>query len=436
MISRHVRTLTIVLFFGSLGVAMSEDEFDREPILYSTSRESNGISRLQARLDTGEAELRFEPHFGYLRSLLEVLNVPQSSQMLVFSKTSLQRSKIAPKTPRSVYFNDEIYVGFCQAGDMLEISAADSQLGTCFYTLDQNAKDKPRFIRQGDSCLTCHASGRNQGVPGHLVRSVFTDSSGFPILSAGGYRVDHTTPFEHRWGGWYVTGTHGAQAHLGNLIVRGPDIQEPVNNTKGQNVTDLAEYIDVDNFLTPHSDLVALMVLEHQTQVHNDLVRASFVTRQALHHEAALNRELGEPADHRWDSTHSRMRSGGDPLLKSLLMSGEAKLTDRIQGSSRFAEDFAQHGPRDSQGRSLRDLDLQSRLFKYPCSYLIYSPSFDTLPAEVREYVLQKMFDVLTGKDTSKEFEHLSAEDRQAVLAILRETKANLPSYWHQPKAG
>lgn len=436
MTSRPYLVATLILIAAAAPSAWAQDEFDREPILYSTAPESNPVSQIQARLNAGETVLKHEPHFGYLRSVLQALNVPESSQMLVFSKTSLQRSKIAPRTPRSIYFSDESYVGFCQAGDVIEISVADPQLGTCFYTLDQKASEAPRFVRQGDSCLTCHTSSSTHGLPGHLVRSVFTDTSGFPILSAGGYRVDHTTPMEHRWGGWYVTGTHGPQNHLGNLIVQGDEVKEPVDNSKGRNVTSLADFVDVENFLTPHSDLVALMVMEHQTQAHNALTRANFVTRQALHHEAALNRELGEPADHRWESTNSRIRSGGDPLVKCLLMSEEAKLTAPIQGTCTFATEFAARGPRDSKGRSLRDLDLQTRLFRYPCSYLIYSASFDSLPAEVKDYVLAQLLSVLTGKNTSKEFAHLTPADRQTILEILRETKPGLPAAWFEvPKS-
>jgi hypothetical protein len=434
-------TLTRILILSALlgwhlSDARAQDDFDREPILYSTTSESNSITELQGRIDAGEVALKFEDHFGYLRSVLEKLEIPESSQMLVFSKTSLQRQKIAPRTPRSIYFSDDVYVGFCQSGTKLEISAADPQLGTCFYTLDQDSNEPPRFVRQTESCLTCHASSGNQGVPGHVVRSVFTDSAGLPMLAEGSYRVDQTTPLEHRWGGWYVTGTHGQQTHLGNLIVRTRELERPVENAKGQNVVDLAKHVRTDNFLTPHSDLIALMVLEHQAQAHNYLARANFLARQALYAESELNRELGEPANHRWDSTNSRIRNAGDPLVKYFLMAEEAKLTSQIRGTSSFADEFSRRGPKDAHGRSLRDLDLQTRLFRYPCSYLIYSPSFDALPAEVRDYILQKMFAVLTERDKSKEFEHLSSADRRAILEILRETKSNLLDYWHSTGDG
>jgi hypothetical protein len=348
----------------------------------------------------------------------------------------LQRYRISPRTPRALYFNDDVYVGFCQDGDLLEVSAVDAQLGTVFYTIQQGQTDRPRIIRQGDHCLLCHGSSQTKEVPGHLVRSVSVDPSGMPILTAGTYRVDQTTPLENRWGGWYVTGTHGAQKHLGNLVTRGGDAAKQVVNTAGMNVTDLGTRFDASAYLTRHSDIVALMVLEHQTDVHNLITRANFSTRQAMYHQQALNRELGEPVDHVWESTRSRIKSACEPLVEGLLCSGEAKLTNPIQGTSGFAQQFVRQGPRDTHGHSLRDLDLENRLFKFPCSYLIHSPSFRALPGEAKDYVLHRMWEILTGQDTSIKFAHLTADDRRAIMEILRDTMPDLPDSWRVETGG
>jgi len=397
-------------------------EFEQPPIRYSQSQPENRVSRLIERVSAGEVQLKYEERLGYLRSLLAEFDVPVSSQMLVFSKTSLQRQRIAPRTPRALYFTDDVYVGYCQQGDVLEISAVDPQLGTVFYTLDQHDADKPRFLRQTDNCLICHGSSQTKDVPGHLVRSVFSDAGGLPILSAGTYRIDHTSPLEKRWGSWYVTGTHGEQKHLGNLIIRGQSLPDDVDNSSGLNLVGLAGRFDTSRYLSPHSDIVALMVLEHQADAHNYITRANFLTRQAMHYQQALNRELHEPADHLWESTKSRIKNAGEPLVEYLLFSGEAKLTAPIRGVSGFAEEFASLGPRDSQGRSLRVFDLTTRLFKYPCSYLIYSPSFAALPKEVKDYVLQRLQEVLSGADHSDKFAHLTAGDRRAIREILAQT--------------
>ncbi len=422
----------ILLLFAGWTKPAAAVDIDRDPINYSSAEASNTVERLQQRLDEGQTELTYEDGRGYLRSLLRELNVPQSSQMLVFSKTSLQRQRINPRTPRAIYFGDDAYVGFCQKGDLIEVSAVDPQLGSVFYSLSQKKTDKPQFKRQTDNCLICHASSFNQGYPGHLVRSVFADGMGLPILASGTYRIDHSSPLNHRWGGWYVTGASGKQTHLGNLIVRGNPRPEDIDNSANVNVTNLDRYVKTSPYLTPHSDIVALMVLEHQTEMHNRIARANFLTRTALRDEAEFNKALGRPADYRSESTLSRIKNAGEPVVKYLLFCEEAQLTEPVKGTSGFAEEFAKRGPRDRHNRSLRELELKRRLFVYPCSYLIYSEAFDALPAPVKDYVLRRLWDVLSGKDTSKEFAHLSVEDRRDIVAILRETKTNLPDYWKQ----
>lgn len=427
--------LAASLALAAVSPAVRSQDYEQEPIRYSQAKPDNRVSRMLAELESGAKTLDYEEGRGYLRSLLEALEVPISSQVLVFSKTSFQRDRIAPRTPRALYFSDDVYVGFCQSGEVLEISTADPQLGAVFYTLSQEDATTPTLRRQTDNCLICHGSSQTKDIPGHVVRSVLTGASGLPILSAGTYRTDHTSPLAQRWGGWYVTGKHGDQRHLGNLVVRGQSEPHQIDNSAGQNVVDLATRFDTTKYLSPHSDLVALMVLEHQTGAQNYLTRAAFLTRQAVHYQQALNREMGEPPDHVWDSTKSRIKSACEPLVEYLLFSGEAKLTARLEGTTTFALEFAQRGPCDSQGRSLRDFDLQRRLFKYPCSYLVYSPSFAALPVEGRDYVLRRMWEVLSGADQSEKFAHLSAADRAAVLAILTETLPNLPNYW-QTKVG
>jgi len=410
------------------------DGIEQPPINYKTAAADNVVTALQTRINSGRVKLKFVDDHGYLPAILKELNVPLSSQLLVFSKTSFQRERIAPKTPRAIYFNDDVYVGFCLRGDVLEFSAVDHQLGTAFYTLDQEPVQdgKVSFSRQKDNCLICHSSTATGGVPGQVVRSVFTDNTGLPILSAGTFRTDHTSPFTERWGGWYVTGTHGKQKHMGNWIVENKRDPAAEGNADGQNVIDLKSRFTVANYLTPHSDLVALLVFEHQTECHNRIARALVTTRQALHYQTTLNKELGEPADHKWESTTRRIESAGEALVKYLLFCGEVKLESPVSGTSEFAKEFAARGPFDKRGRSLRQFDLNTRLFKYPCSYLIYSKGFASLPSEVKNCVLKRLYEVLTGKDTSAAFAHLTAADRKAVLEILCDTLPDLPEYWRK----
>jgi hypothetical protein len=405
-------------------------DIEREPIKYSAATPRNAVTRLQERLANEGVTLKFEPERGFLRSLLKALDIPESSQVLVFSKTSLQRDRISPATPRAIYFNDDVFVGFCQRGKVMEISAADDVLGTAFYTIDQNDEAKPVPQRQTESCLLCHSSSANQGFPGHLVRSLFVDRKGDPQLASGSYRTDHTSPLAERWGGWYVTGTSGRQQHMGNMISHGSRRPEPLDNVGGVNVLALHDRFDTAPYLTPHSDIVALMVLEHQVGMLNCLARAGMETRMALHYERELNRAMGQPTGEPSESARSRIRNVGDAVVRYLLFRDEARLTDGIQGTSSFASDFAARGPRDSKGRSLREFDLKTRLFRYPCSYLIYSRAFDSLPGEVKDYIYERLWNILNGRETGKEDPHLAEIDRQAIREILVGTKPDLPDYW------
>lgn len=426
--------LCLLLLSLAGGSARASDDFERAPIRYSESTPENRISKLQENLASGKLTLEYKSRVGYLPALLEALEVPVSSQTLVFSKTSLQRNRIAPRRPRALYFNDDTYVGFCQAGDVVEISVADPELGAVFYTLDQRNEEEPTILRQTGNCLACHSSSRTEGVPGHLVRSMFVDQRGEPILSAGSRTVDHTTPIAERWGGWYVTGTHGKQTHMGNLVVDGRDVPDDLDTSHAQNVTDLNDYFTVSNYLSPHSDIVALMVLEHQVLVHNRIAKAGYAVRSALHYQEGMNRALGEPLDNRLESTTWRIESAGNDLVEALLLVGEAPLTAPLQGTSTFADDFQKLGPHDPQGRSLRELDLERRIFKYPCSYLIYSDAFQQLPEEMRDYVWKRLDQILAGEfkddEEREKYAHLTEADRVAIREILKGTVEDLPAGW------
>lgn len=387
--------------------------FDEGTQNYSKAQPDDAISQLQTLLESNRTTLHFSEEHGYLDSLLASLKISKSSQVLVFSKTSFQRERISPTTPRALYFNDDVYLGFIPGAPLLEISTADPKLGGVFYTLDQKIDAKPKFTRQ-DQCLDCHASARSMGVPGHLLRSLKTDESGVPELSSGISEVNHRTPIEDRWGGWYVTGKHGDQIHRGNLVGAAAfEKQEKKPNYLG-NLTDLNQFFDVSRYPQNSSDIVALMVLEHQTHMHNFLARLRYESEQKLAAYGHIN----------------YVTNIANSFLKYMLFTEEAPMQSAMEGDSTFAKDFAKRGPFDSKGRSLRQFDLQTRVFKYPCSYLIYSKAFDALPIQMKEYVYQRLYDILTGKDDSEEFAKISRKTGREILEILGETKMGLPAYW------
>jgi hypothetical protein len=304
----------------------------------------------------------------------------------------------------------------------------DPQLGGVFYTLDQQAVERPRFVRQTHACLQCHdSSSLALGVPGHIVRSVFPLGDGLPRYSLGTFRTDHRSPYAERWGGWYVTGEHGSMRHLGNLRV--PREGEPDLDRlreQGANVSDLSSKVEIEAYPTTTSDIVSLLVLEHQTYVHNLITKANHETRLALLQSEEINRLSGKAGAGLTDGARSRIRAAGDPLVDGLLFVGEPRLPSPVKGNSTFAADFEKRGPFDAKSRSLRQFDLQTRLFRHPLSYLVYSKAFAGLPREMRDYVGERLRDVLTGRDQRKQFEHLSEADRAAILGIVRETAPRL----------
>ena len=361
--------------------------------------------------------------------MLRELGISHASQTLVFYKTSFQRDLISPSRPRALYYNDHSYVGWVQEGDVLEISTTDTKQGQMFYTLRQEKTIRPHFARQTFDCLQCHSAPGTKNVPGLLVRSVYPRADGNPDFSAGTFVTTQESPLHERWGGWYVTGRHGRQRHMGNVIARGGEGEATLDSEAGANVTDLSRFVDTTPYLTPHSDMMALMVLGHQIQMHNLLTKVNYLTRDALRDERRMNVLEGLKPEERRPATASRIKSAAEPLVQALLFSGEAPLSDPVVGVGGFVNEVAAAGPRDKQGRSLRDLDLKRRLLRFPCSFLIYSDAFDALPLPAKEYVFQRLNEVLSGKEQSKEFAHLSPDDRQAIREILTETKPEFASF-------
>jgi len=403
------------------GRTEAQFSFEEAPINYGQTPATDRVAKLAEKLRSGKVRLDYDQQSDYLPAILRELDIPTSSQALVFSKTSLQIHRISPETPRAIYFNDDVYVGWVQDGYMIEFAAMDDVQGGVFYSLRLDGGN-PRISRD-DGCLACHSSMRTQRVPGFFIRSVFPREDGRPRET--GTVTDHRSPFSGRWGGWYVTGTHGDMRHIGNEIASDPDVSEKVDVERGANLLSLKDHIDTNPYPAPGSDIVALLVMEHQMQMQNYITLASFETRKAIELDRVANAEAGRPADYQSEATIKRIASAGDKLVEYMLFCDEAKLESPVAGTSNFAEEFVLRGPQDNQGRSLRQLDLQTKLFRYPCSYLIHSSSFDALPGPMAKYVQKRVLNILRGDNAGADdrFAHLSTEDRKAILEILVESK-------------
>ncbi len=390
---------------------------DHPAIQYRETAAQDAVAMLDQKLDKGQVKLDYAPGFGYLPALLKQLDVNIDSQVLVFSKTSTQAAHIDARAPRAIYFNDEVAVGIVRGGEVLEFTALDPVLGIKNYTMDVEKTQNPGFARR-DDCLQCHQGAVTLGIPGMLVASVHPIHSGERERHGYSFMTDDRTPIEERWGGWYVTGTTGRQHHLGNNVL----LVDPIHpggpgGEDTQNVTSLDGKFDLTKYLAPTSDIVALLVLEHQTRMTNLLIRIGWDTRIALH-------------DGTIEKARPEIEKEIDEMIGYMLFTDEAPLKEPVKGVSSFSKTFPGRGPRDSKGRSLRDFDLNTRIFRYPLSYMIYSRVFESLPSEARDRIYQRLWGVLSGKDDNPKFASLKTEDRAAIREIVRETKTNLPDYW------
>ena len=402
-------TAALLAINVAIAIAQRPGAFDQSinhpAIRYNTTDATTVVEVLNRKLADHSAALVYDEKSGYLKSVLDLLRIPVESQMLVYSQTSLQAQHITMTNPRAIYFNDHVSVGYVRGGGLLEIVAQDPVLGSVFYVVHQQRVAAPTVGRESQ-CLRCHLSWDTLGVPGQTILSTFPrkDENDY----ANGFTVDHYRPIEDRWGGWYVTGKRVPARHAGNLPLFMPTFAKASAGKPADRPmppparVSLAGQFDLSGYLTPYSDIVALMVMEHQAHLFNLFTRATWESRVGV---------------------ESRVAEAADAIVDYMLFVDEAPITGGpIEGSSGFAETFTAAGPRDAKGRSLRDLDLKTRLQKYPLSYMIYSPSFRALPPQVKDLVMGRIDRVLAGEEGGPKYAHLTPPIRQAVQEILKST--------------
>jgi len=403
----------------------AEDEYEQAPIHYSETQPRDAAQALEKMMLAGKVKIDRTDAWSVLRGVLKQFGIPEESQVMVFSKTSKQNDRISPQTPRVIYFSDDAYVGY-SVGGSIEVSTIDPKLGPIFYLLDPEvAASKPLHFERDQSCLSCHGGPFTPEVPGVIVRSVFPGAEGHPIMSQGSTVVDTTTPFSDRWGGWYVTGKHGSELHRGNVTAT-----ENADNTcdmpieRGANITDLTSFFDTSPYKRKKSDIVALMVLEHQTSVQNVLTKANHTAMRAMHMQTSLQKELGEPVQNEPVGTARRIIDHmAEDVIEALLFKDEAALPQGgIEGEEDFQTAFTARAPKSADGRSLKDFQLHTRLFKHRCSFMIHSLTFRHLTPTLKTTVIKMLGDVLMGKDKGGTFDYLGASERKHILAILQDT--------------
>jgi len=393
---------------------------DHPAIQYTDGERNDPITALTRNVEAGDITLDFDPITGYLRSVLQALHIPIESQVTVFSETSFQAEWVTPENPRALFFNDTAAVGWVRGADVLEIAVLDPTQGVGFYSIDQEAVDRPT-IERNELCLACHLSWDTLGIPGLMTLNTLPLPDD-PNAYAVGWVTDHRSPLEDRWGSWYVTGAPEGLRHLGNrtepfdYIPGGGDTAPPLDTLDGA--------FDASDYLTPYSDLVALLLLEHRNHMTNLIVRLGWQTRVDEHPGTTPGPSATE------NSPEDRLVGIATEFVDYLLFVDEAPLPSGIVSTSGFAEAYSSEGPFDTQGRSLHQLDLRERLLRYPCSPLIYADAFEALPTRAKDAVYRRMWKILSGAATEDRYQRLTQEDRVAIVEILRNTKTELPDYF------
>lgn len=443
----HSRLLmaAAILLVAATGAAAEPERphlagrYDTEyPVIdYAGPATQNRVWRMRQRLESGELKFTWDAKFGYLKSLLAALEINADSQVLVYSRTSLQFEQITATAPRAIYFNEDTYVGYVQGSSLIEVASIDARKGAVFFAL-QNIEGRAAtdMTREGGGCLSCHDtfSMMGGGVPRLMVLSAPVDDPAETRTHSSADETDDRTPLAERWGGWYVTGHTGSQAHFGNLPLREERDGQRLRELAGKrlNLDSVGKYLDASHWLTDKSDVVALLVLEHQAYLQNSMTRINYKVRTIMSREFPPAADGAEPpgAPRTWEDVspadQKRLRQMMEPLVRALFLADAAPYAEPIKGSNGFAQRVAGLGPTDSKGRSLRELDLGTRLLKYRLSYLVYSPQFDALPQYALDYINGRIVEVLEGLDTTGIAAAMPAAERQAIAEILIDTKPTL----------
>ena len=386
---------------------------DEHPaIQYLARPTTDRVAVLKKSLAQNPDALPRDPSTGYLTGVLKALGVPKESQLLVFSKTGVQSSYTSPGKPRALYFDQSVAIGYNPGAPLLELAVHDPQQGVVFYTIDQKA-DTPVVTRR-TSCLSCHVSATTLGVPGMIARSNTVAEDGTLVPQTGSQNVSHQTPHPDRWGGWFVTSEDAAppyaqMAHRGNITFSGR------GNTSNQVFVDWLNASPQSlGYPLPSSDIVSLLVFDHQMHAINLLTRLNWESRVAA-------------SDGEVNPAGGAVRGLVNELADYLLFADEAPPLAPLTPPPAFAASLEARTPKDRHGRSFGQLDAVNRLLRYPCSFMVYSEAFDGLPKPVRAAVYSRMLDVLSGHEARAARVRVTPADSRAILEILKDTKPDFP---------
>lgn len=405
--------LPLLLLLLPCGVAMGvEAEFEGPPHDYWKRPLTDRFTRFKAELEAGKVKLDTTGEKPFLQSLLTALEIPHSSQMLVFSTTSLQLRFISPRNPRALFFNEDVYIGYIP-GARIEIVSLDPALGGIFYIFDIPRGDALPRVERSERCMNCHAREETGNVPSLTVKSVLPGPSGGSLVAYRQGLSGHGIPFKDRFGGWYLTGAENFTEHWANTMgryVEGKLQRIPVEPGR---------LFDYGRYLTATSDVLPQLLHEHQIGFANRVIAATYRTRTLLA-ESGGKLTAGQGAE---------LDQKARELVRYILFADEVPLpAGGVAGDAAFKADFAKSRRTVPSGASLKDFDLKTRLFRFRCSYMIYSEVFGGLPPEMRQRVDRVLAGALNEAQPDKDFAYLPVQEKRAIRFILKATMKNPPA--------
>lgn len=388
--------------------------FKDPPHSYLDHAPKDRFTKIYERLLTGKEEVDTSSDRAFLISLLKALDIPVSSQILVFSATSLQSEMINPRNPRALYFNEDTYLGWVPGG-RVEVIGIDPEFGPIFYVFDRLRSGSLPRVDRSLKCFNCHAGTATQHLPGLIAESVLVSMAGSSLET---YRHDvqgHQIPLEDRFGGWILTGNHNLRSNHANTAGRSQGGRlEKFDASPGR-------FYDPSIHLLPTSDILPQMIHEHQLGFENRVFQAHYLVRQRLH----------EGKGRLTSEAQKEIEDKATEIARYTLFADEAQLPPQgIEGDPGFVKDFLRNKRPAASGLSLKDLDLRTHLFKHRCSYMLYTDSWKSLPQMFKDRVYYRMAEALRDANNPKEMAHLGMEEKRAIRQILKETMDDLPVWW------
>jgi hypothetical protein len=416
VVSRMLRGLAVLAcVFPCAAQTRAQEvrDFKAAPHSYWDHPPKDAATAFLAKVAAGEIKIDASSEHSFVRGILDALKVPVSSQLLVYSATSMQSERINPRNPRALYYNEDVYVGVVPGG-RVEMIGVDPEMGGVFYLFDPPRAGLPPRAERSTRCFNCHAGNATDRVPGFISESVAPIISGASYES---YRRDdsgqgHQIPLAIRFGGWHVTSAKSFGDTKANLFAN--------NNGGGVKIVKIkpGEMWDIEKHLLPTSDILSHLVHEHQIGFDNRVFQASYLARE-------IAAKGGTPSAADQEKLNVKARD----IVRYVLFADEAKLPPGgIEGDAQFAADFAKTRRASQAGLSLKDFDLRTRIFKHRCSYMIHTPQWSAMPPLIKDRVYAGMKTALSGRH--KDFAYLPAQERLAIVGILRETLDDLPADW------